>query len=136
VNDLLVWQQRIALDPAVSKEAHELHAEIARLNIEVARLRADLADYEHSFPIFERASRALMDAYKAAHPDVSLDTWPDMTTVNEWAAAEIERLRVLHQDAAAVQPFDHNVECTYCDEQAGHRADCPWLLALLQQKGR
>jgi hypothetical protein len=29
-------------------------------------------------------------------------------------------------------PFDHNVECRFCDEQAGHRADCGWLLSLVQ----
>ena len=28
------------------------------------------------------------------------------------------------------QPFDHNAECRFCDEQAMHRADCPWLMAL------
>lgn len=28
VNDLLAWQQKIALDPAVSKEAHDLHTTI------------------------------------------------------------------------------------------------------------
>jgi ferritin len=28
-------------------------------------------------------------------------------------------------------PFDHNVECRYCDEQAAHAADCPWLEKLL-----
>jgi hypothetical protein len=28
-------------------------------------------------------------------------------------------------------PFDHNAECTFCDEQAMHRADCPWLLRLI-----
>lgn len=29
------------------------------------------------------------------------------------------------------QPFDHNGECLICDELAGHRADCAWLLGLL-----
>lgn len=28
-------------------------------------------------------------------------------------------------------PFDHNAECLYCDEQASHAADCPWLLQLV-----
>lgn len=27
-------------------------------------------------------------------------------------------------------PWDHNVECRFCDEQAAHAADCPWLLRL------
>src|SRR5262245_11187658 len=31
VNDLLCWQQRIALDPAVSEDAAKLHARIAEL---------------------------------------------------------------------------------------------------------
>jgi len=31
VNDLLCWQQRIALDPAVSKDAADLHARINEL---------------------------------------------------------------------------------------------------------
>jgi hypothetical protein len=30
-------------------------------------------------------------------------------------------------------PWDHNGECLHCDEQGGHRADCPWLLQLEQQ---
>jgi hypothetical protein len=30
-------------------------------------------------------------------------------------------------------PFDHNAECTFCDEQGMHRADCPWLLQVLQE---
>jgi len=32
---------------------------------------------------------------------------------------------------ASVQPFDHNGECTHCDEHLAHRADCPWLLELI-----
>jgi len=39
VNDLLAWQQKIALDPAVSKEAHDLHAVIERLRAERDDLR-------------------------------------------------------------------------------------------------
>jgi hypothetical protein len=31
------------------------------------------------------------------------------------------------------QPFDHNGECTFCDEPGMHRADCPWLLQLLAE---
>ena len=31
------------------------------------------------------------------------------------------------------QPLDHNAECKYCDEQAYHRIDCPWLLELIAQ---
>jgi len=31
INDLLAWQQKIALDPAVSKEAHDLHERIKEL---------------------------------------------------------------------------------------------------------
>lgn len=29
-------------------------------------------------------------------------------------------------------PFDHNAECRFCDEQAMHRADCPWLVDLVE----
>jgi len=32
---------------------------------------------------------------------------------------------------AIEQPLDHNAECRYCDEQAMHRVDCPWLIALI-----
>jgi chromosome segregation ATPase len=32
---------------------------------------------------------------------------------------------------AAEQPFDHNGECRHCDEPGMHRADCPWLVARL-----
>jgi hypothetical protein len=34
------------------------------------------------------------------------------------------------------QPFDHNGECTFCDELAGHRADCSWLLDLIADHAR
>src|SRR5262245_47487939 len=30
-------------------------------------------------------------------------------------------------------PFDHNAECRFCDEQAGHAGDCPWLEARLKE---
>jgi len=30
-------------------------------------------------------------------------------------------------------PLDHNAECRFCDEQAGHAADCPWLEARLKE---
>lgn len=30
-------------------------------------------------------------------------------------------------------PFDHNGECRFCDEPAGHAADCSWLLRLQEQ---
>ena len=38
-------------------------------------------------------------------------------------------------DSAGVElnPFDHNGECRYCDEQAMHAADCPWLDRLVKQ---
>jgi hypothetical protein len=28
-------------------------------------------------------------------------------------------------------PWDHNGECLHCDELGMHRADCPWLLAVI-----
>lgn len=39
VNDLLAWQVKIALDQAVSKDAHDLHERIGELEREVAELR-------------------------------------------------------------------------------------------------
>jgi regulator of replication initiation timing len=30
----------------------------------------------------------------------------------------------------AADPWDHNGECTFCDELGAHAADCSWLLAL------
>ena len=33
-------------------------------------------------------------------------------------------------------PWDHNGECTFCDELGMHRADCPWLLALIAERDR
>jgi hypothetical protein len=41
VNDLLAWQQQIALDPAVSKEAHELHGQIKDLKEAISTERID-----------------------------------------------------------------------------------------------
>jgi len=34
---------------------------------------------------------------------------------------------------ATDQPFDANGECRECDEQLAHRADCPWLLRLIEE---
>ena len=42
VNDLLSWAQKIALDPAVSKEAYDLHAQIATLRQERDGLQEQL----------------------------------------------------------------------------------------------
>jgi len=33
-------------------------------------------------------------------------------------------------------PFDHNGECRFCDEQGMHRADCPWLLELQRENAQ
>ena len=35
-----------------------------------------------------------------------------------------------------LNPWDHNGECTYCDEQGMHRADFPWLLRLIAEVER
>ena len=51
----------------------------------------EVESYEVSFRLYERASRALMAAYKRAHPDVPESVWPDTTKVNVWAADEIAR---------------------------------------------
>ena len=31
-------------------------------------------------------------------------------------------------------PFDANAECRFCDEQAGHAADCPWLEGIVAER--
>lgn len=54
-------------------------------------LKAELADYKSSFDLYYRASQALMNAYKAAHPEFPQDAWPDTTKVNVWAAAVLQR---------------------------------------------
>lgn len=58
-----------------------------------AALVVEIEDYRSSFALYDKASTALMQAYKAAHPDVPENVWPDATKVNVWAEAEIERLR-------------------------------------------
>lgn len=40
VNDLLAWQQQLALDPAISEPAAKLHTQIAEQTVEIERLRA------------------------------------------------------------------------------------------------
>jgi len=52
----------------------------------------ELEEYDHSFLLYEKASMALMHAYKGTHPEVPENVWPDTGEVNAWAAAEIERL--------------------------------------------
>ncbi len=56
-------------------------------------LVGELADLESSFALYHEASMALMHAYKAAHPEVPENVWPDAGKVNYWAASELERLR-------------------------------------------
>jgi hypothetical protein len=58
------------------------------LEREVAR---EVADYESSFNLYDKATRALSEAYKAAHPDFPQDAWPDTTKVNVWAAEQITK---------------------------------------------
>lgn len=41
VNDLLCWQQKIALDPAVSKEAHDLHQRAEAAEADLSALRSE-----------------------------------------------------------------------------------------------
>jgi hypothetical protein len=55
------------------------------------KLRAEDEAHQRSFELYRTASLALMHAYKAAHPEVGEDTWPDTTVVNVWAADEIAR---------------------------------------------
>jgi len=65
----------------------------------------EIEEYSRSFALYHNASMALMHAYKAAHPEVPDLVWPDATKVNEWAVAEIERLRGFEDaiiDAAVV----------------------------------
>ena len=64
VNDLLAWGEKVALDPLVSKPAHDLHEEIKEL-------RGQLEILTH--------------------------------------------------------PFDHNMECRFCDELGEHAEDCAWV---------
>jgi len=49
-------------------------------------------DWRRSFDSNHEASMALMRAYKRAHPEVPANVWPDVTTVNVWAAEQIEKL--------------------------------------------
>jgi hypothetical protein len=52
---------------------------------------AEVVEYEQSFERYHKASMALMDAYKRAHPDVPKDVWPDVGVVNAWAVDQIEK---------------------------------------------
>lgn len=50
-------------------------------------LKKNLADFESSFKLYDHASRALMQSYKKAHPNVPENAWPDASRVNAWAAS-------------------------------------------------
>lgn len=65
-----------------------LYALLASRNM----LTRELRDFERSFELYSKASRALALAYKRAHPGVPDNVWPDATRVNVWAAERIEQL--------------------------------------------
>jgi hypothetical protein len=71
-----------------AKAAVQDEAKVVELEREVAR---EVADYESSFNLYDKATRALSEAYKAAHPDFPQDAWPDTTKVNVWAAEQITK---------------------------------------------
>lgn len=64
VNDLLCWQQKIALDPAVSKDAHDLHARIKELETALTRLRDKGNEW------MQQADEPQIERCPAKHPGV------------------------------------------------------------------
>lgn len=50
---------------------------------------------------------------------------------------EIElRRRAVAEALGMENPWDHNAECRYCDEQGMHRADCAWLEQVIVENRR
>jgi Skp family chaperone for outer membrane proteins len=78
----------------------------------------ELVEYERSFALYHNASMALMHAYKAAHPEVPEDVWPDTTQVNEWAAAEIAEHARLQQAAARLAVGTDDLTLVFEAQQA------------------
>lgn len=66
----------------------------------------EITGYDHSFALFDNANRALMEAWKRAHPESKV-AMPDMTKCNEWAVAEmaalVERLTRAEQHVWTVE---------------------------------
>jgi hypothetical protein len=73
-------------------------------------------DLKRSFELFHRASMALMLAYKAAHPEVPGNVWPDMTATNVWAAEQLAACE------RAVEMLERSYELT----PAAQDADGTW----------
>jgi hypothetical protein len=135
-------------------------AEIERLRVEIAKhlayfegteaaleqLRREATEQAHSFELYHKASMALMHAYKRAHPDVPELVWPDATTVNVWAAEQIDELPdltsrlldMLERVEWVRQQGGSRDVCPFChaigerDDGPGHQDDCEWQLVTRQ----
>lgn len=59
---------------------------------EVRRLKKDLADYESSFNLYDRAQRELNALYAAAHPSESDIHFHDAGKISRWAADRLRRI--------------------------------------------
>lgn len=109
------------LAQAISNQFHGvvlLTSEIAEeLRLFVKDAQRELADYERSFSLYHKASMALLDAYKKAHPEVPDGVWTDASKVSAWAAQELERLRSGKFTAEEIHNFCHNLHGTVSAEQ-------------------
>lgn len=112
VNDLLAWQAQIALDPAVSKEAANLHQRIA-------------------------AAEAARDAAVAAQADAersrehALEQWRRTADINAALHADRARLREALKDAlTAMKRAELAIHSEYCG-----RNDHPECAAIADSIG-
>jgi hypothetical protein len=110
VNDLLAWQQQIVLDPAISKEAAELHGKIAEERAEIARLTQALTDtaLAHMREMRDRdAEIARLQEGAATSAQTVLDL--------RLAQAEIERLRAHAAESARMRALIDAVGEKVCE---------------------
>jgi hypothetical protein len=78
VNDLLCWQQRIALDPAVSKDAAEWQARIEKAESQLVALRLALAGIREELEGLAEAMRLEVNDFA---------TWPNHKAYSDGKAS-------------------------------------------------
>lgn len=91
VNDLLCWQAKCALDPAISKEANDLVTRAEQAEAETARLLADLTALAETWDKSAEELRASAALYDDEEPKLAR-CYRDSADCTEWRTRELREL--------------------------------------------
>ena len=109
----LVWPAATAVNVWASGEIEALRAKLDAAEIGLGTLQEQKARLQAEA---EAMRQQILDVQRRAE---------DAERENEDVQIWNERLRA----TLPADPFDHNAECRFCDEQGEHADDCVWLRA-------